>query len=139
MEKNAVVKELKKYFSKRDEVVFSFLFGSWAKGAGGLESDWDIAVYYKSIKPHDDFEKGVEHPIWIDVENIVGRNVDLLNLNKAFPGVAESALKGIPLVIKDRNVYMGYLLRITSEADDLREWIKSYWDLKQGRKHATAS
>jgi len=62
---------------------------------------------------------------------MLGRDIDLLVLNRASPTVSESALKGIPILIKDRGVYLDFLLRITSEAIDFREWMESYWKLKE--------
>jgi len=44
---NKIVEKLRDYFEKRDEILMAFLFGSWAKGQEGVESDMDIAVYFK--------------------------------------------------------------------------------------------
>lgn len=142
MESRELVKRLKNYFEKRDEVVLAFLFGSWAKGQRGIESDVDIAIYFQPKGntlewEETDLQYDSENQIWSDVERIVGGEVDLLILNRAAPTIADSALRGIPIIIKNRNLYIDFLLRITSEAIDFREWVESYWNLKEQRKYGT--
>ena len=36
---NKIVEKLRDYFGKRDEISMAFLFGSWAKGQEGIESE----------------------------------------------------------------------------------------------------
>jgi len=137
---NKIVDKLRYYFEKRDEILMAFLFGSWAKGHEGTESDMDIAIYFIPKVgivewEQTDFYYNTEKQIWREVESIVGREVDLLVLNRAAPNVADSALKGTPIIIKDRNLYIDFLLRITSEAIDFRQWVESYWRLKEQIKH----
>lgn len=117
----------------------AFLFGSWAEDQDGVESDIDIAVYFKPKtkvlewqNPDSYYE--TENELWTEAERIVEREVDLLVLNRAHATVAETALSGIPILIKDRNVYMDFLLRITSEAIDFREWLDGYWKLREKRR-----
>jgi len=122
----------------------AFLFGSWAKSQEGVESDVDIAVYFKPKTnvlewqdPDSYYE--TEKQIWADIESIVEIEVDLLILNRAHATVADMALRGVPIVIKDRNLYMNFFLRITSEAIDFREWVDGYWRLKEKRKYAAVA
>ncbi len=139
---NKIVEKLRDYFEKRDEILMAFLFGSWAKGWEGIESDMDIAVYFKPEVDMVEWEKtnsyyGTEKQIWREIERLVEREVDLLVLNRAAPSVADNALRGTPVIIKDRGFYLDFLLRITSEAIDFRQWVESYWRLKERMKHAT--
>ncbi|GAN34216.1 MULTISPECIES: nucleotidyltransferase domain-containing protein [Candidatus Brocadia] len=46
MNTNKIVEKLKVYFEKRDDISFAFLFGSWARGQDGIDSDVDIAIYF---------------------------------------------------------------------------------------------
>jgi len=128
MNREELIIRLSDYFSKRDDVVMAFLFGSWAKCATHLESDVDIAVYFNK-----NMDESEESSIWADVEKIVGINTDFVVLNRAFPEIADSALKGIPIIIKDRNIYLRFLIRVISEAIDYRSFVESYWRLKQKR------
>lgn len=138
------VDQLKKYLAQHDGVVLAFLFGSWAKGQAGVESDVDVAVYLESEEidsqpvEADRFSRTAQD-IWGNLETIIGREVDLVVLNDAAPSVALSALQGIPMVIKDRRFYLDFLLETTSEAADFREWLESYWQLKQRDLHGTAA
>lgn len=135
-----MVMKLRKYLEKRNEVIMAFLFGSWAKGEAGIDSDMDIAVYFKpktGVLEWEDSKAYYESEdfIWLEIERIVQREVDLLILNRAAATVAESALRGIPIIIKDRHIYMDFLLRITSEAIDFRGWVEGYWNLKESRRY----
>lgn len=139
-----LIEKLRNYFAKRDDVVMAFLFGSWAKGQEGIESDVDIGIYFKPRGRDLEWEKtdlqyDSEKHIWLDVERIVEREVDLLVLNRATPTIADSALRGIPIIIKDRNLYIDFLLRITSEAIDFRQWVEIYWKFKEQKKHGTTA
>ena len=141
---NRIVEKLGKYFEKRDDIVMAFLFGSWAKGHEGTESDIDIAVYFKPENnilewESTDSQYESEREIWLDIERIVEKDVDLLVLNRAAATVADSALRGYSIIIKDRNLYMDFLLRITFEAIDFRQWIDEYWTFKEQRRHGAAA
>ncbi len=141
---NRIVEKLGNYFEKRDDIVMAFLFGSWAKGHEGTESDIDIAVYFKPENnilewESTDSQYESEREIWLDIERIVEKDVDLLVLNRAAATVADSALRGYPIIIKDRNLYMDFLLRITSEAIDFRQWVEGYWRSKEQRRHGAAA
>lgn len=137
LNKDIIMGLLKPYFEKRDDVVMAFLFGSWATGRYCRESDVDIAVYFKPKSGHleweefdADYDEGVS-AIWLDAEKILGREVDLIVLNKAASVIAESAISGIPLVIKDRGLYIDFMLKVTTEAIDFRDFIGDYWKLKE--------
>lgn len=144
MDRDDIVGKLKSYFEKRKDISMAFLFGSWAKCRECIDSDVDIAIYFEP-KGHTvewentDFWSDDEKSIWLDIEKIIEKEVDLLVLNRAFPTIADSALKGIPIIIKNRNLYMGFLLRITSEAIDFRQWVESYWDFKEKMKHGVTT
>lgn len=140
---NKRLAKLKGYFEDRDDVAMAFLFGSWSKGRACEESDVDIAVYFRSeangMWSEDEREFPAEALVWADVENILEREVDLLVLNRASPTVGDSAIRGTPIIIKDRRAYMNFLIRVVSEAIDMREWVESYWEHKKRRGHAIAA
>ena len=136
--KEGIISALRDYFKKREDVLMAFLFGSWIKDRESGESDIDIAVYLKPkrniLEWQSDNYYESEHQIWREIEKIVKKEVDLIVLNRASPTIADSALKGIPIIIKDRKFYMDFLLRITSEAIDFREWVEAFWMEKEKRK-----
>jgi predicted nucleotidyltransferase len=132
------------YFQTRAEIDRAVLFGSWAKGQGGMDSDLDIAIHFSPEKSPAPGEPGPlffegEDEIWGDLERIAGRQIDLLVLYRAAATVADSALRGIRLVIKDRNIHLNRLLRTSSEAADFREWAEDYWRWKEKMPHVASS
>jgi len=109
--KEGIISALRDYFKKREDVLMAFLFGSWIKDRESGESDIDIAVYLKPkrniLEWQSDNYYESEHQIWREIEKIVK---------------------------KDRKFYMDFLLRITSEAIDFREWVEAFWMEKEKRK-----
>jgi|APFre7841882654_1041346.scaffolds.fasta_scaffold48404_2 predicted nucleotidyltransferase len=134
-EKDRLIFKLREYLETKEEVVMAFLFGSWAKNQEGLESDLDVGVYFRpkteTLEWQSDSYYESEKKIWMELEQIADREIDLLVLNRAPATVADAVLRGIPIVIKDQNLYMDYLLRITSEAIDFRACVEDYWRLKE--------
>lgn len=136
LNKDIIMGLLKPYFEKREDVVMAFLFGSWATGRYARESDVDIAVYFKPDSGRMEWEEfdakyNGEDVIWHDLEQILGIDVDLLVLNRAASSIADSAISGLPIIIKDRSLYLDFMLRVTSEAIDFREFVDGYWRLKE--------
>ena len=121
------INKLRKYLEENREVVFSYLFGSCARFHQSKESDVDIAVYL--VNPR----RSIEEKLWSDIENIVGREVDLVILNRAPAILAWGIIrKGENLVIKDKKVFLDYMLPVSHEAMDFIEFNLDTWR----RKHA---
>ncbi len=136
LNKDKIVRLLQPYFEKREDIIMAFLFGSWANDRGCKESDVDIAVYFKPKTGRLELEAfdvryGEEGAIWLEIERILGKEVDLLVLNRAASSIADSAISGVPIIIKDRGLYLDFMIRVTSEAIDFREFVKEYWKLKE--------
>jgi len=112
----------REYFQKKENVVLAFIFGSSAKGIAGEDSDLDIGVYLKDKKEEDE--------IWREISKIAGKEVDLVVLNDAPASLISNVLKtGIPLVVKDRNLFLDIYLTKTLEAEDFSEFVESYWKI----------
>ena len=71
MQLEETIKKLKQYLSYEDEVVFAFLYGSYAKRNALRDSDLDIAVYikeyYSSVKVDE---------IWDKLQKITKKDVE---------------------------------------------------------------
>ena len=102
-----LMEQLKIYFQSAETVLFALLFGSHAGGRVYKESDVDVAVYLKEGYSLDTVKK-----IWSDIEGIVKKDVDIVVLNSASPLIAQAALKGKSIVIKEQALYLNYLLQI---------------------------
>lgn len=127
---------LKAYFSKRQEVVMAFIFGSYANGQQTSESDVDIAVYFQPQGRLLEWEETKtyenEDAIWSEVERIAGIKTDLVVLNRASSTLAFSILQnGQPLIIKDVSLYLRLLLTISSAAEYFRDFVDDFWRIKQ--------
>lgn len=147
------IQKLKIYFEKREDVVMAFLFGSRVeKNKVHKRSDWDIAVYFTPEKkdPLDpnntrihgiieweeqDREYPEEDRVWSDVMKILNTDdVDLIVLNRIPASIADSALRGLPLVIKDRGLYLDFMLIIRREAEDFGFFAHDYYEVFQRSK-----
>ncbi len=137
MDKQAAkIQKLKTLFKSRKDVVMAFVFGSRANGAGRSQSDWDIAVYLSSpekrIEWESDRDYRQEQEIWRDCTEILATDaVDLLILNKAPASMAETALRGMPLVVKDSGVWLKFMSVITSAAEEYRRFVDEFYAISQ--------
>jgi len=136
LDKQEKLRQLKDYFLKESSIVMAFIFGSYLEKRFNPESDIDIAVYFKSEGlelewESDGYYQG-EDRIWGELEKIMQRKVDLVVLNRAPVMLAFDILsRGKPVIIKDRRVYLLFLLRASSEAEYFRGFIKDFWDIEQ--------
>lgn len=63
-------------------VAFSYVFGSVARGAAGVDSDVDIAVHFESgLPPAERFDRRLR--IGVELERALDREVDLVDLEDA--------------------------------------------------------
>lgn len=134
------IQALKEYFIKRDDVIMAFLFGSQADQNVRTASDWDIAVYFKSEQGHVEWEERKEYrqetDVWADCTRILATdNIDLVVLNRAPASIADTALRGIILCIKDRWVWLKFMLRITALAEEYRIFVKDFYAIAE-RSHS---
>ena len=75
---------LTEYFSKREEVLCAYLFGSQARGRGNSHSDVDIAILYdESIPPAEYTDRQIT--LSIEISQQLDKNTDIIILNRASP------------------------------------------------------
>ena len=108
--------------SAHEDIVTAFIYGSFAKGQARPESDMDVAILLSA---------GVQWALKArlnmisQLEEIAGRDVQLLVLNTADPIIKHQVFKYGQLILqKNKNFYQAF-------------WVKSlneYFDLKQVRK-----
>lgn len=113
----------------------AFVFGSYARGREMAESDFDVAVYLK--ERDKDIEK--EDEIWSDITDILKKEVDLVCLNYAPATLVSNVVRtGIPLLIKNKRLYLEVYLRNTLEAEDFLQFLEGFWRIKQRAKSLSA-
>jgi len=107
-----------------DNVIFAYLYGSFARGEYHKFSDIDVAIYQRRY----DTEEYLEILASINIE---GREVDLRILNNAPPFFKYKVIKeGILLFCKDKRLHENFVFWTLVEAleliDALREilWSK---------------
>jgi uncharacterized protein YutE (UPF0331/DUF86 family)/predicted nucleotidyltransferase len=126
-----MIEKLKDYFRGHPAVVMAFVFGSRGKREVSPRADWDIAVYFKSSASFVEWQLECDYPkekeIYADLVDLLKTDsVDLIVLNRVAASLACSAMRGEPLVIKDRRTYLEFMLRITQEAEDYRHTVQEY-------------
>ena len=131
--KPETIQKLKDYFEKRDDVSMAFLFGSQAKGQAHKGSDTDIAVYFRSdnrsLELEQDKEYATRDEIFHDLDSIIETPIDLIVLNGAPAPLAYNVLDtGVPLAIRDKNLYWRFLFFVWESAEDFykiaEEWME---------------
>ena len=128
MNRSDKLQVLTEYFERSDDIAFAFLFGSAARGRIRKEGDIDVAVYFK---PEKDIEWEAfgktfkrENRIGLDITRLLGKEVDLVVLNRARAVVADEIIrKGKPILIKDKGLFMDFLCIISDEAEYVRDSI----------------
>lgn len=131
------IEQLKIYFEKRSDAVMAFVFGSHSEGRSHGGSDWDIAVYFKPEKGQLEWEAcdrvyPQEDRLWSDCMDILKTdNVDLVVLNRAPATIAEVALQGTALVIKDHALWLKFMLIVSQEAEDYRGFVHEFFEISE--------
>lgn len=86
MGKSAIIETLRLYFSTQP-VLKAWLFGSFSRGEETQDSDVDIIVALDKSKPI-----GLKFfGMWSDLEELLGRKVDLVSDGTLLPFAKESA------------------------------------------------
>lgn len=82
MGKRAIIEALRHYFSTQP-VLKAWLFGSFSRGEETKDSDVDIMVSLDKSKP-------IGLGMWSDLEELLGRKVDLVSEGTLLPFAQES-------------------------------------------------
>jgi len=84
--------KLKNYFSAIPEILCVYLFGSTAKDKDSIHSDVDIAILYDgSVAPTEYTDRRVA--LSVELNPLLGKNVDIVILNRASPYLKFQALR----------------------------------------------
>lgn len=117
---------LAEYLSSCPQVELAFLFGFQARGTARAGSDVDLAVFLREPYGENEVRK-----LWNSVEDLLRRDVDMVVLNQAPPGISWTAFQGDALVNKDPRLYVEKMLEFSREAEDMRDFIFELADLPQ--------
>ncbi len=119
--KDQVLAKLQDFVSTRPEIVFAYLFGSYATGTAGRLSDVDVAIYIDQETNIEDSGYGYKSEIISDLSSLLEVGVDVVILNHA------------STILKHQVIMNGIL--IYSRANALRrtfheQTTRDYLDLK---------
>jgi len=106
------------YLESHPKVILAYLFGSFAKSRIRTDSDVDLSVYLSEPYSDEDVSS-----IWGALEDLTRRDVDLIILNSAPPGIAWTSMQGRNLVNKNERLRLKLMLEKSSEAEDFRELV----------------
>lgn len=87
------MKKLKEYLYQRDEIIFAYLYGSFAKGSENILSDIDIAIYIDESKKPESGTFGYRSELITELQSFVDRDIDLIILNEVTNILAYNVLK----------------------------------------------
>ena len=96
---------IKKYLYKRNEVIFAYLYGSYADNSNNKFSDIDIAVYIDDkLKPVSSY-LGYRSELITELQSITSKDIDLIILNEVPDKIAYNALnEGSLMFTKSDNI-----------------------------------
>jgi len=127
-----MIKFLKDYFERREDVAFAFLFGSAVRSKIRKEGDIDVAIYFY---PEKDIEWEAfgkryknENNIGLELERFLKKDIDLIVLNRARAVLADEIIrKGEPIIIKDWGKFLDFFCLITDEAEYVRDSLNKHY------------
>lgn len=97
------------------EIDFALLFGSRASGAGRGDSDWDVAIHCASDVSEAERAALRERLVAALAPDVP---VDIVLLDDAPPLLAQRALEGRALLLRDRKAYVRFFVRTLAMAGD---------------------
>jgi len=121
---------LKQRLAGLEIIRFAFLYGSRSRGQARVKSDWDIAVYLdERLSDRGRFEQRLH--LLAALEDL--GEIDLLVLNDAPPLLAQRALQGTRLFVKDAVLYARFFVRIQAMAGDEQYWRRLHMSARNRR------
>lgn len=110
MERDFLVNGLKSYFANKPEVMFGYLFGSYAKDQAKGNSDIDIGIYLNDFKPKLAYTYKIEETE--EIQRLYGKKIDLVLINQAPPILRHEIIKyGILIKEQDREFLVKFKVR----------------------------
>jgi predicted nucleotidyltransferase len=125
-EQAAIESALRAFFdARRSEVASAYLFGSVARETSRPDSDVDVAVLLRSSPPPT--LEGLKLDMAGDLEEVLGRPVDLVVLNRAPPDLVHRVLRDGRLVSEeDRSARIAFEVRARNEYFDMLPHLERY-------------
>jgi uncharacterized protein YutE (UPF0331/DUF86 family)/predicted nucleotidyltransferase len=121
---DTIINKIRKILEKEENMVFAYVFGSYAMGKYRRGSDIDIAIYTKKPLNWRELVK-----LALKLEDSLGVRVDIVDLRTTPPLLAyEIISKGIIVVEKDKEERISFETRILKKYLDLKPRLKRYYN-----------
>ena len=115
-----IIEKCKNVLMKYENILFAYIFGSYAKGNMRADSDVDIGIYLKEEMNIEEYLK-----IRMDLTKICKRQVELVVLNAATPLLKYEIYKNnILLFTRDRTIESNYKVKILFEYNDIKRYLE---------------
>jgi uncharacterized protein len=110
------------YFVEREDIMFSYIFGSYALGNFNSDSDIDIAIFFYYEDDIRDINKYLT--IKVELEFLLKKDVDIVVLNTATPFLKTRILnKHLKICSKDSYSEALFIHKAFGEYFDIKEYI----------------
>jgi predicted nucleotidyltransferase len=133
MSNSEIIRSLKPFFEKKQEVLLAFLFGSFAGRRPRPSSDVDIGILFGAVpnwyRIHDLAEV---------LSSLLRKEIDLVVLNDASPVLKMQVLKkGLLLYARNKKQLHQFFVETVNQYDDLKRIRKNCEDrILRGRIYA---
>ncbi|MBM7614545.1 type VII toxin-antitoxin system MntA family adenylyltransferase antitoxin [Alkaliphilus hydrothermalis] len=111
---------LKEYLQQNTNIIFSYLFGSYARGDFNSFSDIDVAVYLKN----QNISIGDYKKIRQELMDLTQKDVDLVILNEATPLVKHLVIQEKILIFsKSKDIEREFIVKALFEYNDMKPYL----------------
>ena len=120
-----LIGQLRVLLDRQPGLACAYLFGSMARGDATVTSDIDLAVLFE--QPTADTLQGPVARLRLDLEDALGRPVDLVSIENAPPDLIHRVLRdGILLVDRNPNRRIAFEVRARNDYFDLLPYLNEY-------------
>ena len=114
-----IIKNCRDILIQYEDIIFAFIFGSYAKGNIREDSDIDIAIYLK-----DNMNTYEYLDMKMELSEALKREVDLVILNDATPLLRYEIYKNNILIFThDKDMENRYKVKILFEYNDMKRYL----------------
>ena len=127
MQRQAVVRELTRFFAEREtgEEAAVYLFGSVARGNDRPGSDVDLGILYRRDPPPT--LDGLPLRLEGEIERLLGRTTQVVTLNTAPADLRARVLRdGVLILDRDPSLRIRFEVRTRNEWFDLQPILREY-------------
>ena len=122
---NRLIQRLRKLLDRQPDIACAYLFGSVARGEASSTSDVDLAVL--SGQPTANTLRGPLARLRLDLEDALGRSVDIVALETAPPDLIHRVLRdGVLLVDRSPDERIAFEVRARNDYFDLLPYLTEY-------------